>query len=64
MVDRSPQPTEDDGTKAHQRRPLAWRLTAIGLFSLGVLVALLLACVLWTPRSLYPSLAETELRAA
>ena len=29
---------------------------------LGLLVVLLLACVLWIPRSLYPSLSETDLQ--
>jgi hypothetical protein len=48
MVERPPQPADDDNAKAQQQhRPLAWRLAGAGLVALGVLVVLLLAWVLW-----------------
>ncbi len=59
MVDRAPQPA-DDSTKA-QRRRHAWRVAGAGLPALGLLVVLLLACVLWIPRWLYPSLTRADL---
>jgi uncharacterized protein YjbI with pentapeptide repeats len=62
MVDRAPQPADDDNTKARQRRRLVWRLAGAGLLVLGLLVILLMACVLWIPRWLYPPLTETDLR--
>jgi hypothetical protein len=63
MVDRPPQPAEDDdNAKVNQRRRLAWRLAGAGLPALGLLVVLLLACVLWIPRWLYPSLTDTDLQ--
>jgi uncharacterized protein YjbI with pentapeptide repeats len=58
MVDHPPQPAEDDNAKAQRRRRVIWSLVGAGLVVLG----LLLACVLWIPRSLYPSLTETDLR--
>jgi hypothetical protein len=61
MVDRS-QLADDDSTNTQQRRRLTWKLRAGGLLVLGLLVVLLLACVLWIPRWLYPSLTETDLR--
>jgi uncharacterized protein YjbI with pentapeptide repeats len=61
MADRPPQPANNDNTKAQQRRRI-WKLAGAGLLALGLLVILLLACVLWIPRSLYPSLTETDLR--
>jgi uncharacterized protein YjbI with pentapeptide repeats len=62
MVDRAPQPADDDNTKARQRRRLVWRLAGAGLLVLGLLVVLLLACVLWIPKWLYPPLTGTDLR--
>jgi hypothetical protein len=62
MVDRPSQPADDDNAKAQQRHRLVWRLAGAGLLLLGLLVILLLACVLWIPRWLYPSLTETDLR--
>jgi hypothetical protein len=61
MVDGPPQPADDDNAKAQERSRLVWRLAGIGLLVLGLLVVLLLACVLWIPRWLYPSLTETDL---
>lgn len=61
MVARPPQPADDDSAKAQQRRRLAWRLAGVGLPALGLLVVLLLACVLWIPKWLYPSLTDTDL---
>jgi uncharacterized protein YjbI with pentapeptide repeats len=58
MVDRPPQPADDDNANAQHRRRVIWSLVGAGLLVLG----LLLACVLWIPRSLYPSLTETDLR--
>jgi uncharacterized protein YjbI with pentapeptide repeats len=60
MVERPPQPA-DDNTKAHQRR-LARELGGVGLLGLGLLVVMLLACVLWIPRGLYPPLSGADLR--
>jgi Pentapeptide repeats (8 copies) len=62
MVERPPQPADDDSAKAQQRRRRAWRLAGAGLPVLGLLVVLLLACVLWIPKWLYPSLTDTELQ--
>ena len=62
MVERQPQPADDKKIKAQQRRRLDWRLAVAGLLVLGLLVVLLLACVLWIPSWLYPSLTETDLR--
>jgi hypothetical protein len=61
MVDGPPQPTDDDNATDQQRRRLVWRRAGAGLLVLG-LVTLLLACVLWIPRWLYPSLTETDLQ--
>jgi uncharacterized protein YjbI with pentapeptide repeats len=63
MVDRPPQPADDASTKAYQRRRLTWRLAGVGLLVLGLLVVVLLACVLWIPRWLYPSLTDTDLQS-
>ena len=62
MVDRPPQPADDDNAKAQERRGLVRRLAVAGPLALGLLVALLLACVLWIPRSLYPPLTEVDLQ--
>ena len=62
MVDRPPQPADKDSTKAHQRRRSTWRLAGVGLLALGLLVVVLLTCVLWIPRWLYPSLTDTDLQ--
>ena len=62
MVDHPPQPADDDNAKAQERRRLIRRLAVAGPFVLGLLVVLLLACVLWIPRSLYPPLTEVDLR--
>jgi hypothetical protein len=62
MADRPPQPADDENAKAQQRRRLAWRLAGAALLALGVLVVLLLACVLWIPRWLYPPLTQTDLQ--
>jgi hypothetical protein len=61
MVDGPPQPADDDA-KAQERRRLVRRLAGAGLLVLGLLVVLLLACVLWIPRWLYPSLADSDLK--
>jgi hypothetical protein len=61
MVDHPPQPADDDNTNAQQRRCLVRRLAVAGPLVLGLLVILLLACVLWIPRLLYPSLTEGDL---
>src|SRR5215207_8315121 len=60
MVDRPPQPADDDNTKAQQRR-LVWRRAGAGLLILGLL-AVLLACVLWIPKWLYPPLTDADLK--
>ena len=62
MVDGPQQPADDDSAEAQQRRRLVWRRAGIGLLVLGLLAVLLLACVLWIPRWLYPSLTETDLQ--
>jgi uncharacterized protein YjbI with pentapeptide repeats len=56
-----PQPTDDDQAKVQPRRR-AWRLAGAALLALSLLVVLLLACVLWIPKWLYPSLTETDLQ--
>jgi uncharacterized protein YjbI with pentapeptide repeats len=78
MVDRPPQPADDDSTDAKQHRRAwkrlgdsllarykqyrrAWQAVGVGLLALGLLV-LLLACVLWIPKWLYPSLADADLQ--
>jgi uncharacterized protein YjbI with pentapeptide repeats len=61
MVDRLPQPANNDKTKAQQRRRLIWRGAGAGLLVLGLL-AVLLACVLWIPKWLYPDLTDNDLR--
>jgi hypothetical protein len=78
MVDRPPQPADEESTDAKQHRRAwkrvgvrllahykqhrrAWKRVGVGLLALGLLV-LLLACVLWIPRWLYPPLTETDLR--
>jgi hypothetical protein len=62
MVDRPPQPADDDNTNAQQRRRLIRTLVGAGLLVLGMLVVLLLACVLWIPRWMYPPLTNNDLR--
>ena len=62
MADRPPQPADDDNTKVQQLRRLIQKPTVAVPLVLGLLVVLLLACVLWIPRSLYPSLSETDLQ--
>jgi uncharacterized protein YjbI with pentapeptide repeats len=57
MVDRPRQSADDDNAEAEPRRRLGWKLAGAGLG----LVVLLLACVLWIPRLLYPSLTDSEL---
>jgi hypothetical protein len=57
MVDRPPQPADDDSIKAQPRR-FSWGQVG----ALGLLVLLLLACVLWIPNRLYPSLTDTDLK--
>jgi uncharacterized protein YjbI with pentapeptide repeats len=61
MAHRPGQPT-DDNDKARPRRYPAWMLTGAIAFALGLLVVLLLTCLLWIPRWLYPPLTETSLR--
>jgi uncharacterized protein YjbI with pentapeptide repeats len=61
MVDRPSQPADHDA-KAQDRRRHVWRLAGAGLLVLGLLVVLLLACVLWIPKWLYPSLTEADVR--
>jgi Pentapeptide repeats (9 copies) len=60
MVDHPPQPA-DDNAKAQQRR-LVRRLAVAGPLVLGLLVVLLLACVLWIPKWLYPPLTDNDLK--
>ena len=62
MVDRAPQPSDDDNPKARRRRRISTRRAGAGLLALSVLVVLLLSCLLWIPMWLYPSLAETDLQ--
>jgi Pentapeptide repeats (8 copies) len=62
MVEPQPQRADDDNAKAQQQRRLGWRPAGAGLVAVGVLVVLLLACVLWIPRWLYPSLTEADLQ--
>jgi hypothetical protein len=65
MVDRPPQQGDDDTAKALERwlerHRLRRRLAVVGPLALGLLVVLLLACVLWIPRWLYPPLTDTDL---
>jgi hypothetical protein len=61
MVDGPQQPADDDNAKAEQRRRLVRRLAVAVPLVLGLLVVLLLACVLWIPRWLYPPLTEADL---
>jgi hypothetical protein len=78
MVDGPPQPADEDNTDAKQHRHAwkrvgvrllahykqhrrAWKRVGVGLLALGLLV-LLLACVLWIPRWLYPSLTDSDLK--
>jgi Pentapeptide repeats (8 copies) len=42
-----------------QRR--TWTLVVAGLAILGLVVAALLACIIWIPRSLYPALSDSAL---
>jgi hypothetical protein len=58
MVDGPPQPANDDDTKAQQRSRLVWTLVGAGVLVLG----LLLACVLFFPKWLYPDLTDNDLR--
>jgi uncharacterized protein YjbI with pentapeptide repeats len=62
MVDRPPQPADDNTAKAQKRRRLIWRLAVAGPLVLGLLVILLLACVLWVPKRLYPPLTDKALK--
>jgi uncharacterized protein YjbI with pentapeptide repeats len=62
MVDHPPQPADDDNAKAQERRRLIRRLAVAGPFVLGLLVVLLLACVLWIPKWLYPTLTDNDLK--
>jgi uncharacterized protein YjbI with pentapeptide repeats len=55
-------PPTDDNDKVRPRRYPAWMLMGAIAFALGLLVVLLLACLLWIPRWLYPPLTETGLR--
>lgn len=60
MVDRSPRPADDSTTAQRHLQP--WRVAGFGLLALGLLMVLLVACVLWIPRWLYPSLSEADLQ--
>jgi hypothetical protein len=62
MVDGPSGRGDEDTAKAQERRRLVRRLAVVGPLILGLLVVLLLACVLWIPRWLYPPLTETDLR--
>jgi hypothetical protein len=62
MVDGLPERGDDDNVKAQERRRLVRRLAVVGPLVLSLLVILLLACVLWIPRWLYPPLTKTDLR--
>jgi hypothetical protein len=62
MVERPPEPADDDSTKARRRHRLTWRRVGIGLFALVLLVVVLLTCILWIPKWLYPSLTQTDLQ--
>jgi uncharacterized protein YjbI with pentapeptide repeats len=61
MVDDPPRRGDDDTAKAHERRRRLRRLAVVGPLILGLLVVLLLACVLWIPKWLYPPLTQTDL---
>jgi hypothetical protein len=58
MVDGPPQPADDDNAKAQERRGLWW-LARVGP---PALLVVLLTCVFWAPKWLYPSLTDTDLR--
>jgi hypothetical protein len=58
MVDRSPQPADDDSAKAQQRRRPTWTLAGAGLLVLG----LLWVYVSWVPGWMYPSLTDSDLK--
>jgi uncharacterized protein YjbI with pentapeptide repeats len=60
MAHQPGQPADD---RARPPRYPAWMLVGAGAFVLGLLVVLLLACLLWIPRWLYPPLTETDLRS-
>jgi hypothetical protein len=62
MVDHPPQPADDNQVKGESHRHLSWKQAIVGLLALGLLVVLLLTCVFWLPKQLYPSLTETELQ--
>ena len=62
MVNRPPQPADEDNTKTQERRRLVRRLAVASPLVLGLLVVLLLACVLWIPSWLYPPLTDNDLR--
>jgi uncharacterized protein YjbI with pentapeptide repeats len=78
VIDRPPHPADEVRTDAKQHHGAwkrvgdrllarskqhrrAWQGVDIGLLALGLLV-LLLACVLWIPRWLYPALTDSDLR--
>jgi hypothetical protein len=62
MAESPPLPADDGVVSAQQRRRLVWKLAAVGLLALSLLAVLLLACVLWIPQQLYPSLTDTDLQ--
>jgi hypothetical protein len=62
MVDGPQQPADDDSAKAQQRRRLVQKPVVAGPLLLGLLVFLLLACVLWIPKWLYPPLTDNDLK--
>ena len=55
MADRTPRQA------GPRSRP--WMLASAGLVALALLVVLLLACVLWIPKALYPSRTAADLQA-
>jgi uncharacterized protein YjbI with pentapeptide repeats len=61
MADGAATPA-DGGSTEDQPPRSRWMLAGAGLFAFGLLVVLLLACVLWIPKSLYPSLTAIDIQ--
>jgi hypothetical protein len=62
-VEYQTQPTDDKVTESYLRWRFTGKLAGIVLLSLGLLVILLIACVLWIPSWLYPALGDADLQA-
>jgi hypothetical protein len=59
MVDRPPQPADDDNINTQQRRPIWTRPRVVTVVLL--LLAFWLACAFLIPSLLYPSLSDSDL---